>query len=92
MTVGLNPLLEEAFTLPIPENQELSSLSTTMDYQRKVIEHVRVELQAKPPLEIDTATIKSLVRDFHRSNRERPRQTTAGGTANNVVGFLELFL
>ena len=34
-TVALNPLLEEAFTLPIPEKHELSSLSSTMDYQRK---------------------------------------------------------
>ena len=92
MTVGLNPLLEEAFTMTIPENHELSSLSITKDYQRKVTEHFRVELQAKPPLEIDTETIKRLIRDFHRSNPERTRQNTAGGTANNVVGFFGLFL
>ena len=63
-----------------------------MDNQRRVIEHVQVELQAKPPLEIDTAPIKNLVRDFHRSDQERQRQNTAGGNANNVVGFLGLFL
>ena len=62
-----------------------------MDYQRKVIKHVKVELQAKPPREIDTSTMKNLVQGFHRSNRMRPRQSTAGGTANNVVGFLGLF-
>ena len=87
MTVGLNPLLEEAFTLPIPENHELCSLSTTMDYQRRVIDDDKVELQAKPPIEIDTATIKNLVRDFHCSDQERPRQNTARGNANNVAGF-----
>ena len=91
MTVGLNPILEEAFTLLIPENHELSSLSTTMDYQRRLIEQVKVELQLKPPLDIDTATIKNLVRDFYRNNQERQRQNTAGGTANNVLGFLGLF-
>ena len=78
--------------MPIPENHELSSLSTNMDYQRKVMEHVKVELQAKPPLQIDTAMIKNLVHNFHRSNQVRPRQNTTGGTANNVVGFLRLFL
>ena len=92
MTVGLNPLLGEAFKLPIPENHELNSSSTTMDYQRNVIEHVKVELQAKPPLEIDTTTFKNLVRDFHRCNQERQRQNTAEGTANNEVDFLVLFL
>ena len=91
MTVGLNPLLGEAFTLPTRENHELNSSSTTMDYQGNVIEHVKIELQAKAPLEIDTTTLKNLVRDFHRSNQERQRQNTAGGIANNVVGFLVLF-
>ena len=91
MTVGLNPLFEEALTVLIPENNEFSSLSTTMNHQRKVIEHVKVELQAKPPLEIDTALIKKLERDFHRSNQERPRQNIAKGTAKNVVSFLGQF-
>ena len=63
-----------------------------MDEQRKVMEHVKVKLQAKPPLEIDTATIKNLIRGFRRSNQERTRQGTAGEIANNVVGFLGLFL
>ena len=64
MTVGVNSLLEGAFILPIPENLELSSLRATMDYQRKVMEHVTVELQAKQTLEIDIITIKNLIREF----------------------------
>ena len=55
------------------------------------MEHVKVELQTKPPLERDTTTIKNLVQDFHRSNQDWPRQNTADETANSVVGFLGLF-
>ena len=91
MKVSLNPLLEEAFTLPTPETHNLNSLSATFDYKRKVLEHVKVELQAQPPLEIDTGTIRKLVRDFHQHSQERSIKGAAGGTFNNAISFLGLF-
>ena len=91
MRVSLNPLLEEAFTLPTPETHNLNSLSATFD-QKKVLEHVKVELQAKPPLEIDTGTIRKLVREFHQHSQRQSIKNAAGGTFNNVISFLGLFL
>ena len=86
------PLLEEAFTLPTPETHNLNSLSAAFDYKRKVIDPVKVELQAQPPLEIDTGTTRKLVREFHQRSQEQSIKNAAGGTFNNAVSSLGMFL